>query len=113
MIVTGHAAWQRDMTRTSTPRPCFPAATPTPPSVVLEAATMKKSILLCGVLLALTASVASAGPGVNLRWTNCFGDAGQSNRAFACSTNAPITANNILVCSFELAADVLAASGNE
>src|SRR5882672_7888002 len=74
---------------------------------------MKKVTLLCGMLLALTAGAAAAAPGVNLRWTNCFGDAGQLNRAFACNTNAPITANNILVGSFVLAADVLAASGNE
>ncbi len=71
---------------------------------------MKKVILLCGMLLALAASVASAAPGVNLRWTNCFGDAGLINRNFACNVN---TGNNTLVGSFEMGADILAASGNE
>lgn len=71
---------------------------------------MKKVILLCGTLLALTAVVATAAPGTNLRWVNCFGDAGTQNRNFACNTN---TGNHILVGSFELGADILQASGNE
>ena len=46
---------------------------------------MKKTLLISGALLALTASVASAG-GVNLSWLDC-GLAGQQNQAFACNTN--------------------------
>ena len=33
---------------------------------------MKKSLMLCGLLLALTASMASAAAGVNLRWSELF-----------------------------------------
>ncbi|MCE9628255.1 MAG: hypothetical protein K8R56_10120 [Candidatus Eisenbacteria bacterium] len=71
---------------------------------------MKKVLLLCGMLLAVTASIAAAAPGTNLRWTNCFGDAGAINRTFACTSN---TGSNILVGSFELGADILTASGLE
>jgi len=54
-------------------------------------------------LLVLTATVASAAVGVNLRWTNCFGDAGVSQRAFACNSN---TGSNVLAASLELASDL-------
>ena len=48
---------------------------------------MKKTILLCGALLALTATVASAA-GVNFSWTNCFGEGlGFQNKNFACTAN--------------------------
>jgi hypothetical protein len=71
---------------------------------------MKKVTLLCGMLLALTAVAASAAPGTNLRWTNCFGDGGAINKAFACNTNA---GSNILVGSYELGEDISQTSGNE
>ena len=71
---------------------------------------MKKSILLCGLLLAATASLASAASGVNLRWNACIGDAGASNRNFACNVN---TGTNLLVGSFEVGADLADVSGNE
>jgi hypothetical protein len=71
---------------------------------------MKKVILLCGTLLALTAAVASAAPGLNLRWVACFGDAGTFNRNFACNVN---TGTNQLTGSFELGVELLQASGNE
>ncbi len=72
---------------------------------------MKKVTLLCGMLLALTATVASAAPGVNIRWQGCFGDDGLINRNFACNSNtAP---SHTLVGSFVMGADILAASGNE
>ena len=57
---------------------------------------MKKTLLITGVLLALTATAASAA-GVNLSWTDC-GNAGQQNRTFACQVN---TGNNVLVASFD------------
>lgn len=62
---------------------------------------MKKTLLISGVLLALTASVASAG-GVNLSWTDC-GVAGAADATFLCNTNsgAPFT----LVASFQPNAD--------
>ena len=71
---------------------------------------MKKVTLLCGMLLALAASVASAAPGLNLRWTACLGDGGAINRNFACNVN---TGTNQLTGSFEVGADLLSASGNE
>ena len=71
---------------------------------------MKKVTLLCGMLLALTASIASAGSGVNLRWNACFGDGGAINRAFACNSNA---GSNLAVGSFELGTTLLQTSGNE
>src|SRR5689334_18110253 len=71
---------------------------------------MKKVTLLCGMLLALTAGVAAADPGCNIKWVNCFGDGGTTNRNFACNTNS---GSNILVGSYVLAEDMIATSGNE
>lgn len=58
---------------------------------------MKKTLLISGVLLALTATVASAA-GINLSWTDC-GTNGQLNRNFACN----ITGNppNVLIASYD------------
>jgi len=71
---------------------------------------MKKTLLLCGALLALTAASASAA-GTNLRWSSCFGDGGPQNRTSACTSNL---GSNILVGSFVLpSAGVLQASGVE
>jgi hypothetical protein len=47
---------------------------------------MKKTLLIAGALLALTASVSFAG-GVNLSWNNC-GAAGAASRTSACTNNA-------------------------
>jgi hypothetical protein len=71
---------------------------------------MKKSLMLCGLLLALTASLASAAAGVNLRWTECFGDAGASNRNSTCASN---TGSQAMMGSFELGADLGDVSGLE
>jgi hypothetical protein len=72
---------------------------------------MKKVTLLCGLLLAMSASMAAAATGVGLRWTTCIGDAGTPNKNFACTSN---TGTNTLVGTFELgAAGLLATSGNE
>ena len=55
---------------------------------------MKKTILLCGALLALTASVASAA-GLNFAWNNCYGEGtGTQNRSFLCNLNTG--SNNIV-----------------
>jgi hypothetical protein len=70
---------------------------------------MKKVSLLCGVLLALSATMASAA-GTNLRWLSCAGDGGAANRNFACNTNA---GTNLLVASFALDSDMPATSGQE
>jgi hypothetical protein len=50
---------------------------------------MKKTLLLCGMLIALGATAASAAPGVNLAWDNCIGS-GVSNhiKTFACTSNS-------------------------
>jgi hypothetical protein len=71
---------------------------------------MKKAYLLCGALLALAASIASAAPGVNLRWNACLGDGGAINRNFACDTNSGA---NLLEGSFELGADLNNVNGAE
>ena len=60
-------------------------------------------------LLMLAAATASA-QGVSLRWSGCVADGGVRNRSFACNTN---TGSDVLVCSFELGAEVLQASGQE
>ena len=71
---------------------------------------MKKAILLCGMLLALTATVASAAPGVNLRWQQCLGDGGLLNRNSTCTNSS---ATNLLEGSFVLPVDVANVSGAE
>src|SRR5512143_545213 len=72
---------------------------------------MKKVMLLCGLLLAVSASVAAAGAGTNLRWNGCFGEGtGASNKAFACNTN---TGTNLMVGSFQLGTDILQTPGQE
>ena len=71
---------------------------------------MKKAILLCGMLLAVTASLASAAAGTNLRWASCFGDGGAINKAFACNSNL---GSNVLVSSYVVGSDMIATSGQE
>ena len=47
--------------------------------------------------------MASAAPGVNLRWNACLGDGGAINRNFACDSNS---GSNLLEGSFESGADL-------
>jgi hypothetical protein len=47
---------------------------------------MKRTLFITGMLLTLTASLASAA-GVNLLWNDCYWGGGVSNKAFACTTN--------------------------
>jgi len=56
---------------------------------------MKKTLLMAGALLALTAGIASAQGGINLSWTDC-GTFGQLQKNFACNTNS---GSNIMVGS--------------
>jgi hypothetical protein len=71
---------------------------------------MKKVTMLCGLLLALSATIASAS-GVGLKWDLCAADGGMTNKAFACNTNA---GSNQLVGTFALnAAGLAQVSGNE
>ena len=71
---------------------------------------MKKTILLCGALLALTASVAAA-EGVNFSWTDCYGDGGVQNKNFACTANTG--AAHAAVGSYVAPAGVGGLTGNE
>src|SRR5215467_11821444 len=104
-----HSAYGRRVDRSLRP---LLVAPPNPLSVKRSRRQkMKRVTLLCGLLLAMSASVAAAS-GVGLRWQACLGDAGAINRNFACNTNAGT--NNILVGTFELGAAGLAnVSGNE
>ena len=71
---------------------------------------MKKVILLCGALLAISATVASAG-GVNLAWTKCLGEgAPVLNKNFACTLN---TGTNVMVASFIPTITSTTVNGNE
>lgn len=58
---------------------------------------MKKILLITGVLLALTATVASAA-GINLYWNDCSLGAATTNRNFACTSN---TGSNIMTASYD------------
>ena len=69
---------------------------------------MKKAILLCGMLLALTASVTYAA-GVNMRWNACFGEGGATNRNSTCASNI---LGQSLFCSFEIDAPLNAMIGD-
>jgi len=67
---------------------------------------MKKTLLITGVLLALTATVASAA-GINLYWTDCS-VAGATTRTFACGVN---TGTNTLTVSFDPPAGLTTLNG--
>lgn len=68
-----------------------------------------KTLLICGALLALTASMASAQGGLNFSWSDC-GTFGTQDRAFACNVN---TGSDIGVGSYVVPVDVAAATANE
>lgn len=68
---------------------------------------MKKAILLCGALLALTATAAMAAPGLRLQWNSC---SGTNVKALPCNTN---TGTNSLVGSYCAPAGTEAVTGNE
>jgi hypothetical protein len=65
--------------------------------------------LACLCVLVFTAP-ALAGPGVNLRWDQCFSDNGVQNKTFVCDSN---TGSERLVMSMEIAAPVDSVSGLE
>jgi len=66
--------------------------------------------LLVVVALALPPVAIAGGPGVNIRWDNCFDDGGLMNKTFACNTN---TGQEQLVVSFVLADAMPDVSGQE
>ena len=70
---------------------------------------MKKVALACAMLLAFSAVTANAA-GLKYRWNSCYGDGGVQNRTSACTAN---TGSNVMVASFELASDVIGATGIE
>jgi hypothetical protein len=62
---------------------------------------MKKTLLLAGLLLALTASVASAA-GISVAWGNdCWGNNPVSNYTWLCNSNS--NSNIRMMCTFKLA----------
>jgi hypothetical protein len=67
---------------------------------------MKKTLLITGVLLALTATVASAA-GINMYWNDCSA-AGTNAKTFACTAN---TGSNTLTVSFDPPANVTMLNG--
>lgn len=69
---------------------------------------MKKALLLCGALLAVSASIASAA-GLNLSWSAC-GAGGTENKTFACTSN---TGSNVLVASYVAPAGTVGVTGME
>jgi len=72
---------------------------------------MKKTLLLTGVLLALTATVASAA-GINLYWNECSSGtapAPATNKVFTCASNA---GTNNMYASFDPPAGVNELNGN-
>jgi len=66
--------------------------------------------VLVVVALALPSVAIAGGPGVNIRWDNCYGDSGVANKLFACNTN---TGAENLVLSFQLPSDLPSVSGEE
>ena len=70
---------------------------------------MKKTLLITGVLLALTASIASAAGGINLGWNDCVGAGGLVNKNFICNTN---TGNNDMYASFDPPQTLTTVNGN-
>jgi hypothetical protein len=71
---------------------------------------MKKTLLICGTLLALTASMAQAG-GINAAWTTCFSEAGALNRTNTCTSTFGSAGS--IVGSYMLTADQPLKVGDE
>jgi hypothetical protein len=66
--------------------------------------------LLTATALMAAASLAHANPGIAMRWDQCYGDGGVSNKNFACDTN---NGSETLVVSFKPPTDLDQVSGNE
>jgi len=76
-----------------------------------EVIHMKRSILMVSVVAAMLLMASSVfAAGLNLRWTNCLGDAGTSNKTSACTSNL---GTNAVVGSFVVANDIVGATGIE
>jgi hypothetical protein len=73
---------------------------------------MNRKLLGLGMAAAMLVAASSAmAAGINMSWSNCFGEGtGTQNRTFACTAN---TGTNILVTSFVLPVDMPQTSGNE
>lgn len=70
---------------------------------------MKRLACITALLVALGFSSASASK-LNLAWTNCYGDGGNTNQDFACETN---TGSHTLVASFTPNMTSNTVNGNE
>jgi len=70
---------------------------------------MKRVTLLCGLLLAMSASVAAAA-GVGIRWNDCMSDNGALNKNFACGVNS---GTSVLAGTFVLGAAGLGQTSGE
>jgi hypothetical protein len=68
---------------------------------------MKKTLLMTGVLLAMTASIASAG--ISLSWNDCAVEAAVVNKNFACNTNG---ANHDMFIALDPPPSVTATNGH-
>ena len=68
---------------------------------------MKRMLLLCGALMILGASAASAAQGVNLAWgAGCWGNNPVNLETFACNANDDVAGPSIMTASFQLGADL-------
>jgi len=70
----------------------------------------RPTLVLASLCLILVPARARAVQGINLRWTQCLGDGGDPNRAFACNTN---TGGWGMHGSFELGSDMPQVIGTE
>jgi hypothetical protein len=71
---------------------------------------MKKVMLLCGMLIAMSAVTANAA-GLSLRWNACLTDGGVANKTSACTSSLGNAGS--LVATFNTDADVVGATGIE
>jgi hypothetical protein len=74
-------------------------------------ATMKKTVILCGALLAFSAAAAFAAPGSHVAWNDCS-SAGLHDMTFACNTNAAAQSHTFVV-SFTAPAGITAYVSNQ
>jgi len=72
---------------------------------------MKKTLLMAGALLALTAGIASAQGGINLGWGDCGGGPATLSKTFACTSNTLTGA--IIVASAVAGTDMANLDGEE
>ena len=105
-------SWSSEGTGAATPW-LFPSALTIGKTAMRLAPSLRLTFTLLPSLvlaLAVFAPPAHAVEGVNLRWDQCYGDAGAQNKSFACDTN---TGTETLVGSFVLGAEIVQMGGEE